>query len=267
MAPGVDPHLFRPTPSQLRLLRQADLILANGHHLEGQMVEALAALGRTKPVLMLAEQLPAERLVPLPEAPGHFDPHFWFDIDLWQRAGTALLDWLTRQTAGTALPTTSSPLDAWQRELRSLAEWARAELGQVPPGQRVLITAHDAFHYFGRYFGFEVVALQGVSTESEAGLADVRRVRELVAARGIRAIFTESTLSPRLMQAVQEGARAAGVETRIGGEIYGDSLGPVGSGAETWVGMMRHNITTIRDGLLGRVVGTGAGTDEHAAGG
>lgn len=253
MGPGVDPHLYRPTPGDLRLLEAADVVLYNGLLLEGRMVEVLgrigAGTGGGKRAVAVAEGLGHSE----PGAAGsatdhHLDPHVWFDVARWSRAIDRVKEALSaRDPAGR---------DEYERrareyaaELADLDAWCRAELGTVPESRRVLITAHDAFGYFGRAYGVEVHGLQGVSTDSEASLAEVRRLVELIVARRVRAVFVESSVPRKTIEALVEGAASRGHAVTIGGELFSDAMGPEGTPEGTYPGMVRHNVKTIVEAL------------------
>ena len=250
MGEGVDPHTYRPTRADVLALRRADLVLANGLRLEAQLEELLAALARDKPVLHLAERLPAERLLAHPDFPGQFDPHLWMDVALWGELLPILAAELGRL----------DPVDAagyrerartYAAELAALERYVRSVLETVPPERRVLVTAHDAFGYFGRAYGFEVHGIQGLSTESEAGLAEIERLVRLLVERRIGAVFVESSVSERNVQALVEGAAARGHTVRIGGQLFSDAMGAPGTYEGTYVGMIDHNVTVIARALGG----------------
>jgi manganese/zinc/iron transport system substrate-binding protein len=243
MGPGVDPHGYRATPRDADRLARADLVAASGLHLEGRLADLLARLGKTRPVVLVAEAVPADRL--LEAGAGVPDPHIWFDASLWSHAVEPLIAPLSAiDPAGAA--TYRARAEAYVRKLRALHERLRATFAEIPAERRVLITAHDAFGYLGRGYGIEVVGLQGVSTESEAGLADVNRIVDLVVKRNVPAVFVETSVSDRAVEAMCEGVRARGREIRIGGRLYSDALGEPGSGADTLEGMLVANAETIR---------------------
>lgn len=248
MGPGVDPHAYRATPRDADRLVRADLIVAGGLHLEGKLVDLLARLGRSRRVVLAAEAVPAADL--LEAAPGVPDPHVWFDASLWCHAVEPLVDPLAAIDPAGA-DSYRRRADDYVRRLRSLHESLQSAFTAIPVERRVLITAHDAFGYLGRGYGIEVVGLQGVSTESEAGLADVNRIVNLVVGRGIPAVFVETSVPDRAVEAMCEGVRARGRPIRIGGRLYSDALGEPGSGADTLEGMLLANAETIRRELSG----------------
>lgn len=250
MGPGVDPHLYKASESDVRKLAEADLIVYNGLHLEGKMGDILVKMARNRPVVAVTEAVPDEALREPPEFAGLYDPHVWFDVTLWSRTVDPVAEALA----------TLAPDDAeafreagamYRAELRELDAWVRQRIEEIPPEQRVLVTAHDAFGYFGRAYGVEVVGIQGISTLAEAGLQDVERVVDLVVERQIPAIFVESSVPRRAIEAVQAAVRERGHEVVIGGQLYSDSLGAAGGPEGTYVGAVRYNVNTIVDALTG----------------
>jgi manganese/zinc/iron transport system substrate-binding protein len=246
MADGIDPHSYRPTPRDADRLATADVVVANGLHLEGRLSGILERLGRRRPVVAVADTLPPDDL--LSAGGGLHDPHVWFDPDLWARCGTALADALARLDPAGA--------DAYRGRARDHADRLAALDGRVagmiaaiPVERRVLVTAHDAFRYFGRAYRIEVVGVQGTSTESEAGLADINRLVDLLVDRRIPAVFIETSVSDRSVAALREGAAARGHDVRLGGTLLSDSLGGPGSGAETLEAALEANAKTIAAAL------------------
>jgi manganese/zinc/iron transport system substrate-binding protein len=262
---GVDPHTYRPTRSDIARLSGADLVIANGLHLEAQLDEPLKALSRTKPVVLAAERIPREQLLAAADYPGRFDPHVWMDPKLWTLVVEAVRDALTqRDPAGRA--TYAAGAQAYAAELADIDSYSRKVLESVPQSLRVLITAHDAFNYFGRAYGFEVEGIQGLSTESEAGLRRVEELVRLIVSRRIRGVFVESSVPDRNVRALIEGAAARGHELILGGELFSDALGAPGSYEGTVIGMLDHNVTTIARALGGEAPGRGmAGKLRHGS--
>ena len=246
MGPGVDPHLYRASEGDVGRMTRADLILYNGFHLEGKMVDLLARLGDR--AAAVAEGIDRAELLTPPEFEGNADPHVWMDVKLWQEATTTTADALARIDPAHA-DGYRARAAAYRAEMDTLDAYVRRRVAEVPMGQRVLVTAHDAFNYFGRSYGFEVRGLQGISTATEAGTGDVQALARFVAEREIPALFVESSVSPRSIEAVRAAVRAQGHEVEIGGNLYADALGGVGSGAETYPAMIRANIDTIVDAL------------------
>ncbi len=252
MGPGVDPHLYKASPGDVRALESAALVLYSGLHLEGRMIEPIEAMARTKPVVAVAEAVPVERRRKF-EGEYASDPHVWMDASLWSLAGGRVRDELIKlDPAGRERITAASA--TLTAELAELHQWAIKRLGQIPADRRVLVTAHDAFGYFGRAYGVEVLAVQGVSTDSEAGLRDINALIDTLVKRKIGAVFVETSVPPKTIQALVEGCAARGHPIKIGGELYSDALGGPGSGADTYAGMFRHNVETIATAL-------GAGPD------
>ncbi|RPH53261.1 manganese transporter, partial [bacterium] len=244
MGPGVDPHLFKASESDVRRLAEADLILYNGLHLEGKMGDILTKMARSRPVVAVTEAIPEELRREPPEFAGQYDPHVWFDVSLWQRTlepiAQALAE-LDPEHAGAY----RDNAEAFGRELGELDAWVKGQIESIPPSQRVLVTAHDAFGYFGQRYGMEVVGIQGISTLSEAGLHDVDRVVQVILDKRVKAIFVESSVPRRSIEAVQAGVRSRGREVAIGGQLNSDSLGAAGSPEGTYVGMVRTNVDTM----------------------
>lgn len=245
MGPGVDPHLYKATATDLLRLQRADVILYNGLHLEGRMQEVLERMARSgRRVVAVAGVIPVDRLLRPAGDEDAPDPHVWFDVRLWSLCAGAVAEALA-QAAPDHAPAFRQRAAAYQARLATLHEWAVAEAATVPAGRRVLITSHDAFSYFGRAYGFEVVGLQGISTVTEAGLADMTRMVDFLRARNIPAVFVESSVSPAALERI---SRDAGV--RIGGELFSDALGAPGQKLDgrdvgTYEGMFRHNLETI----------------------
>ncbi|NNF59503.1 MAG: zinc ABC transporter solute-binding protein [Rhodothermaceae bacterium] len=258
MGPGVDPHLYRASEGDVTRLTGADLVLYNGLHLEGKMGEVLEQIeGRGITVAAVAETIPEDQLLAPPEFQGNFDPHVWMDVSLWTGVAGAVAEALA------ALDTTHAVgyqqrLATYTARLDSLDAWVRGRVAELPEDQRILVTAHDAFNYFGRAYGFTVRGLQGISTATEAGTADVAGLAQFVAARRIPAMFVESSVPPRSIEAVQAAVRSRGFEVQIGGNLYSDALGGPDTGAHTYEGMIRHNVNTIMDALLPESVTDGA---------
>jgi manganese/zinc/iron transport system substrate-binding protein len=250
MGPGVDPHGYRQTRSDIAAMVRADLTLWHGLRLEAQMEGFMAELGQRRPVVAVAEALPRENLLAHDLHPDRFDPHVWMDPALWSGVSLAIEAALiaARPAAAAGFAARGA---AWRAEAEALDAYASAVLATVPADARVLVTAHDAFRYFGRAYGWEVRGLQGISTESEAGVARVSELVDLLVARRIAAVFVESSVSDRALRALVEGAAAQGHAVRIGGQLYSDAMGPEGSYEGTWPGMIDHNVTTIAAALGG----------------
>lgn len=248
---GVDPHTYRPTRADIARLSGADLIVANGLHLEAQLDQTLKTLARSKPVVFAAEKIAPERLLADEDYKDRKDPHVWMDPKLWSAVVEAVRDALIgRDPAGRAA--FEAGAKAYLAELQRIDDYAQRVLATVPAQSRVLVTAHDAFRYFGRAYGFEVEGIQGLSTESEAGLKRIEELVSMLVTKKIRAVFVESSVPERNVRALVEGARARGHQVIVGGELYSDALGAPGSYEGTLVGMLDHNVTTISRALGGQ---------------
>ena len=253
MAAGIDPHSYRATPRDADRLAAADLVVASGLHLEGKLADLLERLGRRLPVVAVADTLPKDRLLPV--ATDLYDPHVWFDASLWSGCPAAVAGALGRLDPEHAADY-ASRAESLSAALVALDGELRDRIKAIPADRRVLVTAHDAFQYFGRAYGIEVVGVQGTSTESEAGLGDINRLVDLLVERKIPAVFVETSVSDRNVAALVEGAAARGHAVALGGRLYSDSLGEPGSGADTLAGALRANVETIVTGLK---------ADAHAA--
>lgn len=250
MGPGVDPHLYVASEGDVDRLVKADVILYNGLFLEAQMADVLRQIGERKPAIPVAERIEPARLLPWANYDDEYDPHVWFDVTLWMKAVEAVRDALADADAGHAA-TYKANADAYLKELAELDAYVKQQAATVPPEQRVLVTAHDAFHYFGRAYGFDVKGLQGISTASEAGTADVRELADFIAEHKISAIFVETSVPVRNVEALQAAVRDRGGDVAIGGQLYSDALGSPDGDAGTYVGMVRHNVDTIVQALRG----------------
>lgn len=250
MGPGIDPHSYRQTRSDIAALTRADLVLWHGLYLEAQMEEFLLRLGARVPVVAVGEAVPEAERIAHADYAGRFDPHVWMVPDLW-RSVVARIAGALRAARPEGQEVLAANARAYIAELARLEAYARDVLASVPEAARVLVTAHDAFGYFGRAYGFEVEGIQGISTESEAGLARIGELVGMLVARRIGAVFVESTVSDRNMRALIEGAAAQGHAVRIGGELFSDAMGLAGSYEGTYPGMIDHNVTTIARALGG----------------
>lgn len=251
MGEGVDPHLYKPAPGDLRALEGADLVLYNGLHLEGKLAEALSKLAERKPVVAIAAEIPVDRLIMSSDEGGQPDPHVWHDPRLWslavQRLQGAMNEVAPHKRSGFAYHA-----EVYLTVLDRLHAWAEEQIATIPPDRRVLVTAHDAFAYFGRAFGLEVHGVQGISTDSEASIRDVNALVDLLVGRRVPAVFFESSVPPRTVRVLVEGCKARGHEVRIGGELYSDALGPDDTPEGTYFGMFEHNVRTIVEALSGK---------------
>lgn len=245
---GIDPHSFAPSRGDVARMLGADIVFAMGLHLEGRMAHDLERVGRIKPVRMVGDLLPREILLMDGGAP---DPHVWMDPARWMRAVDAVAEALAEFDPPHADAYRANAA-RYNEQLRRLDAYAREAFATIPSNQRVLITAHDAFSYMGDAYGIQVLGIQGISTESEAGLADINRLVDRIVADRIPAIFTESSVPDRNVRALVEGARSRGQAVAIGGELFSDAMGPAGTYEGTYIGMIDHNTTTIVRALGGR---------------
>ncbi len=251
MGPGVDPHLYQAKASDLREMRRADLVVAVGLHLEGSLMRTLEAVAETKPVLFAGEAIPKQSLLsPPPDsaAEEEYDPHVWFEPELWVYVVDAVASRLAELDPEHADDYRRSGADYRERVL-AVGDEARAVLADIPERSRVLVTSHDAFRYLGRAFDLEVLAIQGISTQEEASTADINRVADIVAEREVRSVFVETSVSDRTVNAVLAAVRHRGGQARLGAPLYSDSTGEDGTAEGTYLGMVRANAERIAEGL------------------
>lgn len=254
MGPGVDPHLYEARASDIYRLRNADAILYNGYSLEGQLGSVLSQLGKRKMTLAVApESMADDQLLMADEDEAYgVDPHLWMDPGRWAR----IVPTVTRALQHVA-PECSGAMeqraDAYRADLEALDQWVHDSTATIPERRRVLVTAHDAFGYYGNAYDLEVLGIQGISTDSEPAIADIRNVVATMAERGIPSLFVESTISRRTVESVVQGAASRGHELQVGGELYSDAMGERGTKAGTYIGMIRSNTEAITEGLGGTV--------------
>jgi len=249
MGPGVDPHLYKPTATDATRLSQADVVFYSGLMLEGRMGDLFARLARTgKKVYPTTETVPESQLLEPAEFAGHFDPHIWFDVSMWAETVPTIIKGLS-ETDPAGKDTYEKNGAALMARLATLDEWCKDTAAQLPEDKRILVTSHDAYNYFGRAYGFKVVGLQGVSTVSEAALADMASLADFIKKQGVKAIFVETSVNPAAIRRVSEDSGA-----RIGGELFSDAMGQPdekkgGFDVGTYEGMVRYNLTTIVNAL------------------
>lgn len=248
MGPGVDPHLYKATQGDLQKLTDADVVFYNGLHLEGKMGEVLEKLGKTKPVIAVASKISEGQLRAVPGFQGTHDPHIWFDVKLWENAVAAVADFMKQHDAVNAGFYDQNEKQYIAR-LDSLHEAVKTSIQQIPKEQRVLITAHDAFGYFGDAYDIEVRGLQGISTVSEFGLKDVTELVNFIISRKIKAIFVETSVSQKSIEAVREGCQQKNWDVKIGGSLYSDAMGQAGTPDGNYIGMVSANVRTIVEAL------------------
>lgn len=247
MQPGVDPHLYKASQGDLRKILDAEYLFYNGLHLEGKLASILEKQARVKPVIAVGDGL--KGLIKINETT--YDPHIWFDVSLWKSATANALQQLVALDRANAAYYRANA-NRYMEALDSLDAWVQARINRIPPDKRVLITAHDAFSYFGRAYGVEVRGLQGISTVSEFGLRDVSDLADYIIARGIPAVFVESSVSDRSLKAVLSGVHQRGGTLRIGGSLLSDAMGAAGTAEGTYIGMVKYNVNTMVDALTGK---------------
>lgn len=249
MGPGIDPHLYQASAGDVTLMQKADVVVYNGLHLEGKMGEIFESLtDRGSTVICIEDGLKEEDLLSWESDTSIHDPHIWFDVSLWKDAAKTVADKLSEADPAHGEDYTNN-LENYLVELDDLDTYIKDKVNEIPKEQRVLITAHDAFNYFGRAYGFEVKGLQGISTDAEAGTADVSNLADFITERKIKAIFVESSVPPKTIEALQAAVKAKGFNVSIGGELYSDSLGGKDSCAETYILTVKANIDTIVEAL------------------
>lgn len=248
MGPGVDPHLYKPTQGDLRRLSDADVILYNGLFLEGRMTDVLVRMARRVPTIQVTDTIPEERLLEPPEFEGHYDPHVWMDVSLWKYVVERIRDTFI-ELDGEHAAHYRKAAENYLAELDELHAYVKEEVATIPEKSRVLVTAHDAFGYFGEAYDIEVMGLQGISTVSEFGLRDLENLLDVIVERNVKAVFVESSVSPRSIEALVSGAKSRGHAIEIGGELFSDAMGAAGTVEGTYIGMIRHNVDTIVSAL------------------
>lgn len=248
MGPGVDPHLYKATQGDLERLSGADLILYNGLHLEGKMADVLVKMARNVHTVQVTETIPEDLLREPPEFQGQHDPHVWFDVSLWSKAAERIRDALIEADPAHKADFERNAAD-YLAKLNETDAYVRARIAEIPKDQRVLVTAHDAFGYFGRAYDIEVMGLQGISTAAEYGAQDLSRLVDTIVERKIKAVFVESSISPKSIEALVRGVEGEGGTVKIGGQLYSDAMGEAGTPEGTYIGMVRKNADIIADAL------------------
>lgn len=249
MGEGVDPHVYKAKQGDVRRLEKADIIFYNGLYLEAQMGEVLRKMDGKKKTVAVGESLDeSQLLVGDPNGVGAYDPHIWFDVTNWMRVVETIRDELKALDPKHA-DNYDRNAEAYLEQLSELHQYALEQISSIPKERRVLVTAHDAFGYFGRAYDIEVLGLQGISTAAETGLKDVSDLRDYMIEHGIRAIFSETSVNDKSVKAVIEGAKREGFEIVLGGELFSDAMGPEGAVEGTYIGMVRHNVDMIVQAL------------------
>lgn len=251
MGPSVDPHLYRATASDTAKLSRAKLIIYNGLHLEGKMQSLLEKMGRFRPVVAATDRIPSRLFRTPKDMKGTHDPHVWFDVSLWMRVVTRVGEALAKVDPKHRLVYEANA-KAYNAKLSKLHAWAKVSLAMIAKDRRFLVTSHDAFGYFGRAYGLQVVGLQGVSTVAEAGVKDVERVIGLLVKQKLPAIFSETSVSDKMIRAVMQGCATRKHKLSLGGKLYSDAMGAPGTPEGTYIGMVRHNVRVVVKALAGK---------------
>lgn len=248
MGSGVDPHVYKASQGDIQKFYEADLIVANGLHLEGKLAETLESLKKLKPVYILSTGVNPKRWIQTDKKHKVYDPHLWFDVSIWNESAIGFGKFIQRFDSLHEEDYIKN-LKTYSDTLALLHQWVRRQIGSIPKEQRVLITSHDAFNYFGKAYQMEVLGLQGISTMSEYGLRDISDIVTLVTRRKIPAVFIESSVSSKSLMAVIESCRRNNHEVKNGGMIYSDAMGKEGTPEGTYRGMIRHNVNRLVDNL------------------
>ncbi len=252
MGPGIDPHLYQARAQDVQMLQNADVIFYSGYSLEGQLGEVLNRFAQIKPTVAVApSSISPSDLISVQDIYG-IDPHLWMDVSLWAKIAPTIA-----ATFAELRPDCAEQMQAnaetYVAQLTALHDWVKEAIGTIPEAQRILVTAHDALNYYSRAYGIEVAGIQGISTESEAGVADIRDMARLVAERNVPAVFVESTINPRTIQAVIDAAAQLGHQLEVGGQLYSDAMGQDGTAGGTYIGMIYENTVNIVTALGGSV--------------
>lgn len=242
--PGVDPHLYKPTRDDVQAILSADVVFYSGLMLEGKMTDTLIKVARTKPVFAVTELIDESLLLEPADFAGHYDPHVWNDVSAWSQCVGAVEQALS-ELDPTHAEDYAANAAAFKAELQKLHQYGLDSIATIPEAGRVLITSHDAFNYFGRAYGLEVQGVQGLSTESEAGVQRINELVDMLVAKNVQAVFIESSVSRKNIDALVEGANSKGHQVKIGGELFSDAMGKSGSYEGTYLGMLDHNITLV----------------------
>ncbi len=250
MGAGVDPHLYKATRDDVDAIMRGEIVFYSGLMLEGKMSDTLVRVGRDKPVFAVTELIEPEFLLTPEDSGGHDDPHVWMDVSAWSKCVDVVANALVEFDASHADDYRANAA-AYQAQLAQLHEYGKKCIGTIPEGKRVLVTSHDAFNYFGRAYGLEVMGVQGISTESEAGIKRINELIDLLVSQDVGAVFVESSVPRKSIESLIEGAASREHTVEIGGELFSDAMGPAGSYEGTYIGMLDHNITIVTRALGG----------------
>lgn len=248
MKAGVDPHLYKASQGDIRKLEEADIVFYNGLHLEGKMVKILENMNKKKPAVAVSRDIDKAKLRSWEGGEGQYDPHIWFDVRHWMSATGTIRDELIKLDPAHEADYRRNA-EAYLKQLQELHDYTLKQIASIPEKGRVLVTAHDAFGYFGDAYGIKVMGIQGISTATEAGTKDVSGLRDYLVDNRIKAVFAESSVPKKTIEAVIGGAKEKGHEVRIGGELFSDAMGEDGTPEGTYIGMVRHNVDTIANAL------------------
>lgn len=244
MKPGIDPHVYKATQGDISKLDEADIIFYNGLHLEGQMIEIFEQMEKNKPTVAVTKNVSTDVLLVGDGEATEYDPHLWFNVQYWIKTAEVIRDELIKLDEENKEDYEKNA-EEYIAKMEELDRYVKDQIATIPQQNRVLVTAHDAFGYFGDAYGIEVMGLQGISTQSEVGSKDVSELRDFLVENKIKAVFVESSVPKNTIEAVIEGAKQMGHEVTIGGELFSDAMGDAGTEEGTYLGMVRHNVDTI----------------------
>lgn len=252
MGPGIDPHLYKASASDVKTLQNADIIFYSGLHLEGQLGEVFEGLQNKRPVIAVAERAVSDEDIIKTDDTYGVDPHVWMNASLWAQTVDVIAEELS-----TLKPDCTEAIaeraNAYKPQLEALHSWTQESIATIPEEQRILVTAHDAFSYYSQAYGIDVAGIQGISTEAEAAIADIRDTVDTIVERTVPAIFVESTINPRAIEAVKQAAEDRGHTVEVGGQLFSDAMGEAGTANGTYIGMIYSNTETITEALGGEV--------------
>jgi len=248
MGPGVDPHLYKASAGDVKKLNEADLILYNGLHLEAKMIDIFKKLNKKKPAIAVTASIPKKELLAPEDYDGFYDPHVWFDVSLWKYSVTTVTKALIELKPELRKEFITNQ-DNYLKKLDELDFWVKEQINLIPQNRRLLVTAHDAFGYFGKQYGIEVIGLQGISTAAEANTKDIQNVVSIIIKNNIPTIFIESSVPVRQINAVKAAVKAKGNSVEIGQPLFTDAMGSADTPEGTYIGMIKHNVISIVNGL------------------
>ena len=252
MGAGIDPHTYQASAQDVQLFQNADVIFYSGYVLEGQLGSVLERFAEQKPTVAASPlSIGTGDLITVQSVYG-IDPHLWMDVNLWAKLAPTVMNTLSELRPDCAEQMQAN-VESFTNELRALDGWIEESIASIPEQQRILVTAHDAFNYYGRAYGLDVEGVQGISTEAEAAIADIRGTVDTVVERQVPAIFVESTINPRTIESVRQAAQERGQEVEIGGQLYSDAMGQDGTAGGTYIGMLYENTKNITQALGGTV--------------